>query len=234
MLIQIAVLAVVFILIAVRQIGSVKLQIWQIMLGGASVVLLLGQISPEAALKAINIDVLLFLFGMFVIGQALEESGYLSHLSYKMFRRAKTIDALVLFILFGMGIASAFLMNDTLAIIGTPVVLLLARKHRIHPQMLLLALAFAVTIGSAMSPIGNPQNLLIALNGNMENPFVTFFSYLFLPTMINLLLCFVMLKFFYRGHFHDNNLSHSQEPIRNHNLAVLSKFSLFVVLLLCT
>src|SRR3989338_6232006 len=193
MLIQIAVLAVVFILIAVRQIGSVKLQIWQIMLGGASVVLLLGQISPEAALKAINIDVLLFLFGMFVIGQALEESGYLSHLSYKMFRRAKTIDALVLFILFGMGIASAFLMNDTLAIIGTPVVLLLARKHRIHPQMLLLALAFAVTIGSAMSPIGNPQNLLIALNGNMENPFVTFFSYLFLPTMINLLLCFVML-----------------------------------------
>ena len=232
MLIQIAVLAVVFILIAVRQIGSVKLQIWQIMLGGASVVLLLGQISPEAALKAINIDVLLFLFGMFVIGQALEESGYLSHLSYKMFRRAKTIDALVLFILFGMGIASAFLMNDTLAIIGTPVVLLLARKHRIHPQMLLLALAFAVTIGSAMSPIGNPQNLLIALNGNMENPFVTFFSYLFLPTMINLLLCFVMLKFFYRGHFHDNNLSHSQEPIRNHNLAVLSKFSLFVVLLL--
>src|SRR3989344_6165080 len=102
MLLSISVLAVVFILIAVRQIGSVKLQIWQIMLGGASVVLLLGQISPEAALKAINIDVLLFLFGMFVIGQALEESGYPSHLSYKMLRRAKTIDALVLFILFGM------------------------------------------------------------------------------------------------------------------------------------
>src|SRR3989338_3218341 len=232
MLIQIAVLAVVFILIAVRQIGSVKLQIWQIMLGGASVVLLLGQISPEAALKAINIDVLLFLFGMFVIGQALEESGYLSHLSYKMFRRAKTIDALVLFILFGMGIASAFLMNDTLAIIGTPVVLLLARKQDLDAKLLLLTLAFAVTIGSVMSPIGNPQNLLIAINGNIGNPFIIFFQYLFVPTMVSLLACFFILKFFYKGKFGNGTLNHSQEPIQNHQLAVLSKISLILLITL--
>src|SRR3989338_3723396 len=177
-MIPIIILLIVFVLIAIRQVGNLRLQIWQIMLSGALAVLLTGQISPTDALKSINLDVILFLFGMFVVGQALEESGYLSHLSYKLFKKAKSADHLILFILFGMGISSAFLMNDTLAIIGTPVVLLLARKHRIHPQMLLLALAFAVTIGSAMSPIGNPQNLLIALNGNMENPFVTFFSYL--------------------------------------------------------
>src|SRR3989344_2069086 len=232
MLLSIAVLAIVFILIAVRQIGSVKLQIWQIMLGGAIAVLLLGQISPENAIKSINLDVLLFLFGMFVVGQALEESGYLSHLSYKMFRRAKTIDHLIIFILFGMGTASAFLMNDTLAIIGTPVVLLLAKKHKMHPQVLLLALAFAVTIGSVMSPIGNPQNLLIALNGKIGNPFTTFFVHLLIPTIINLILCFALLKYFYKEHFHDNNLSHSQEPIKDRNLAALSKFSLMLIFFL--
>jgi Na+/H+ antiporter NhaD/arsenite permease-like protein len=65
---------------------------------------------------------MLFLFGVFTIGQAMEESGYLSNLSYKLFNRAKNLDTLVLFILFGIGILSAILMNDTLAIIGTGVV----------------------------------------------------------------------------------------------------------------
>ena len=58
----------VFILIAVRQIGRFRFQIWQIMLLGALIVLISGQISPFDALKAIDIDVMLFLFGMFIVG----------------------------------------------------------------------------------------------------------------------------------------------------------------------
>jgi Na+/H+ antiporter NhaD/arsenite permease-like protein len=232
MIIPIIILLIVFILIAFRQIGNIKLQIWQIMLFGSTAVILTGQISPIDALKSINIDVILFLFGMFIIGVGLEESGYLSHISYKFFKRAKTLDYLLLFILFFGGIFSAFLMNDTLAIIGTPVVLLLSKKHRIHPQVLLIALAFAVTIGSVMSPIGNPQNLLIAINGNIDNPFITFFRYLFLPTMINLLICFFVLKFFYKEHFHNDKLNHSQEPIKDKSLSLLSKISLILVVIL--
>ncbi|PKP58821.1 MAG: hypothetical protein CVT88_06670 [Candidatus Altiarchaeales archaeon HGW-Altiarchaeales-1] len=55
-------------------------------------------------------------------------------------------------------------MNDTIAIIGTPIMLMLASRSKISPKLLLLTLAFAITIGSVASPIGNPQNLLIALN----------------------------------------------------------------------
>jgi len=232
MKIPIVILAVVFLLIAIRQIGNFRLQIWQIMLGGALAVLVFGQISPQSALRAINLEVMLFLFGMFVVGEALEQSGYLAHLSYKIFKKAKTIDQLLLLVLLVMGIASAFLMNDTLAIIGTPVVLLLARHHKISPKVLLLALAFAVTIGSVMSPIGNPQNLLIAIYGNIKNPFITFLKYLFIPTMINLLLAFLLLKQFYKNGFHNSILNHSQEPIKDHKLAFLSKISLGLIVVL--
>jgi Na+/H+ antiporter NhaD/arsenite permease-like protein len=62
---------------------------------------------------------------------------------------------------------------------------------------MLLTLAFAVTIGSAMSPIGNPQNVLIAINGNVTNSFVTFLRYLFVPTVVNLFLAFTLLRLFY-------------------------------------
>jgi len=231
-MIPLIVLLLVFVLIAVRQVGNIKLQIWQIMLLGALGVLLSGQISPGNALKSINIDVMLFLLGVFIIGQALEDSGYLSHLSYRLFRWAKSLGSLVLFILFGMGILSALLMNDTMAIIGTPVVLSLARKADTQPKILLLSLAFAVTIGSVMSPIGNPQNLLIAIHGNVTSPFVTFLKYLLLPSLLNLFMAYLLLRLFYRKQFHSKPLTHSREPIKDPKLAILSKTSLILLVVL--
>jgi len=231
-MISLIILGLVFTLIAVRQIGNVRFQIWQIMLLGAFGVLVTGQISPVAAVKSINIDVMLFLFGVFVIGRSLEESGYLAHLSYRFFRKAKTLNILVLYIIFGMGIFSAFLMNDTLAIIGTPVVLALARNTNMQPKILLLSLAFAVTIGSVMSPIGNPQNLLIAIHGGITNPFVTFFKFLFIPTVVNLFLAYLLLRLFYKKQFHAKPLSYNKEPIIDNNLAKLARASLVLLVIM--
>ena len=231
-MIPIITLAVVFFLIAIRQVGRLRFQIWQIMLFGAFVVLVTGQIPPFEAVKSINIDVMLFLFGVFIVGRALEDSGYLSHLSYRFFRKAKTLNILVLCIMFGMGISSALLMNDTLAIIGTPVVLSLSRKTNIQPKILLLSLAFAITIGSVMSPIGNPQNLLIAIHGNITNPFITFFRFLLVPTAINLFLAYLLLRIFYKKHFHGRPLSYHADPITDHNLARLAQAASILLVLM--
>jgi len=226
------ILLIVFTFIAVRQIGKIKLDIWQVMTLGALGCLLTGEISAFDAVKSVNLDVIIFLFGMFVVGVGLEESGYLSHLSYKIFKRAKSQDELLILILFIIGFASAFLMNDTLAIIGTPVVLHLSKKHNTSGKLLLLTLAFAVTIGSVMSPIGNPQNLLIALEGNIHNPFILFFKLLLIPTVINLIVAYFVLKLFYKDKFHNNSLNHSQEPIMSKSLAKLSKISLYIIIIM--
>jgi Na+/H+ antiporter NhaD/arsenite permease-like protein len=225
----IIVLALVFLLIAFRKLGPLRFEIWQVMLLGALAVLLTVQITPLEALRSINLDVMLFLFGMFVIGRALEDSGYLSHISYRFFKRAATGKMLLLYILFVFGFLSAFIMNDTVAIIGTPVVLLIATKHQMEAKPLILALAFAITIGSVMSPIGNPQNLLIAVNSGMQNPFLSFFRYLFIPTVINLFIAYMFLVFFYKDNFKKTDLIHSQEPIRDHNLAILSRISIILL-----
>lgn len=226
------ILLAVFVLIAVRRIGRYRLQIWQIMLLGAIAVLATLQISPLAALRAINLDVMVFLFCVFVIGQALEESGYLSHLSSRFFRQARSLDSLVLMVLLGVGGMSALLMNDTLAIVGTPVMLLIARANPgsiRNPKILLLALAFGVTVGSVASPIGNPQNLLIAINGDIENPFVTFFRYLLLPTLVNLVLTYVVLRLFFRKHFNKEIVTCSSERVTDGHLATLARVSLFML-----
>jgi Na+/H+ antiporter NhaD/arsenite permease-like protein len=204
------------------------------MLFGAIAVLITGQISPLNALLSINLDVILFLFGMFIVGVALVESGYLSHLAYRLFKRAKSSDQLLLTVLFGVGLASAFLMNDTLAIIGTPVVLLLAKQCKLPPKLMLLTLAFSVIIGSVMSPIGNPQNVLIAINGNVSNTFVTFFRFLLLPTVVNLFLAFILLRLFYKNDLQACVIEHREEPVKDHKLAALSKLSLVLIGVLVT
>jgi Na+/H+ antiporter NhaD/arsenite permease-like protein len=229
---SIIILLIVFALIAVRRIGSIRFQIWQVMLFGAVAVLATGEISPGNALKAIDPDVMLFLFGMFAIGQALEESGYLSRLSYLLFSRARSLSGLVLLVLFGMGLLAALLMNDTLAIIGTPIMVLLARKNGIPGKILLLALAFAVTIGSVMSPIGNPQNLLIAINGGVAAPFITFLKFLFLPTVLNLFIAYGFLRLYYRRHFNGVLLPQDPGVIQDRRLARVSQVSLGLLVLL--
>jgi Na+/H+ antiporter NhaD/arsenite permease-like protein len=219
-----AALVAVLVLISARQVGKLRLQIWQIMLAGAMAVVLTGQISPYDAARAINLDVMVFLMGMFIVGEAMKESGYLHALSYRLFCRAESVDGLLLLILFGFGILSALLMNDTVAIIGTPLMIYLARAHCISPKLLLISLAFAVTTGSVMSPIGNPQNLLIAINGGLADPFFTFTRHLFLPTIANHILAYLILKIFFADQFRSGPLNHLQEPIRDRKLAFISSY----------
>jgi len=224
-------LAFVFVMMMVRRIGRFHLELWHIMGIGALMVLGTGQISLWEAMKAINWEVMGFLLTMFVVGAAMEESGYLSHMTYEIFKRVKTTDGLVLVILLVMGIGSALLMNDTLAIVGTPVVLHLAKKHQLRPSLLLLTLAFAVTIGSSMSPLGNPQNFLIASEGKVSFAVVTFLRYLGIPAILNLLIAYGVLRWLYRDDFkRDGALVHSQEPIHDHTMAILARISLGILL----
>ncbi len=230
--IPVLILGLVFILIAIRQVGRLRLRIWQVMLGGALAVLVLGQIPPLDALRSVNSDVMLFLFGMFVVGEAMERSGYLPALADRIFGRAHSHDQFILLILLGMGLLSAILMNDTLAIIGTPLVIAYACRFGVPPKTALLALCFAVTIGSVMSPIGNPQNLLIATYSQVPQPFVVFLIYLGLPTMVNLLVAFAMLTWLNPIGKGECRLEPQTDLIRDPRLADLCRISLLLILVL--
>ena len=226
---SVIVLAVSFVLIAVRQIGRIRLQIWQIILGGAIVVLLTGQISVSAAASYIDPTVIVFLIGIFILGEALVRSGYIQYLSHRLFKRFRSVDHLVLAIIFFMGFASMFMLNDTMAIIGTPIIMLFAIKEGINPKLMLLSLAFAITIGSVASPIGNPQNLLVASSGLVSEPFVTFFSNLLIPTVINLFVAYIVLRLFFREDFGNKSLVHTNISIKDKGLAKLCRISIILL-----
>lgn len=227
-----AALGAVLVLIAARNLARIPLGIWQIMGLGALAVLLTGTISPAEAWSAIDWEVMGFLFGVFVLGHALVESGWLGALSARAISRVNSADILLIAVIVGAALGSAVLMNDTLAIIGTPIALALARSHRLPPALLLLALAFGVTIGSVMSPIGNPQNLLIALHGGIANPFLDFLTALGPPTLLNVLITYALLRLAYRRHLHGEALVHLPVTISDPRLARLAGLSLGLLVLM--
>ncbi len=229
---SVIILIIVLFAIALRQVLRIPLRIWHIMSLGALAVLLTQQITPLQAIKAINWNILCYLFGVFALGQALEVSGYLQQLSGRLFKHAQSINHFLFLFVFAIGISSALLMNDTLAIIGTPLCLLLARANKLSPQPLLLALAYSITVGSVMSPIGNPQNLLIAIHGGLTQPFVTFITSLALPTLLSLLMVFIYIRVKYRRDFVVNKIELGKPDPGDVHLISRVKLALTVFVLL--
>lgn len=194
--IALAVFGVVYTLIIGRR--RFGIPIWTAMLIGAALMVGLQVIGVEAALTSINLEVIAFLFGMFSIVSALERAGVLQLIAIKMLAIAKTPRKLLMTFVVGMGLLSAFLVNDTIALLGVPIVIHVARHSGIRSVVLLLALSFGVTVGSVMTPIGNPQNLLIAIQSGISTPFITFLIHLAVPTIISLFVTYFILRVYYR------------------------------------
>lgn len=223
--VSLVIFVVVYGLIAVRNIRGINLPMWAMMLAGALAVLLLQIIAFDDAYKSINFDVIFFLIGMFLLVSGLEASGLLRYVTIKILEHAKTPDRTLWFILLVLGVLSAFLMNDTIALVATPIVLGIARQMQVRSAPLLITLAFGITIGSMMTPMGNPQNLLISLSSGIEYPFWTFLQYLAAPTFACIGATYIIVKQVYKkdlAHATASQLVATKELITDFKLAKMS------------
>ena len=224
--VAVIILLVTLIGIAIRRMTRIVIPIWAITTAGAGAALLGQQITPMHAVSAIEPDVMIYLFGVFLIAQAAEDSGYLERLTDTLFYHAHTGTHALFIILFVLGLGAALLMNDTIAILGTPIIIQLCQSHKKLLKPLLFALAFSVTIGSVMSPIGSPQNLLIAVKGEIDSPFFQFIKFLATPTLLNLVVTFLFVWFFYRKTLAEPITKPTPSPIRDPHTVRLVQFSL--------
>jgi len=223
----VGILAVVFLLIMVRRVGKFRLPIWGIMTAGALAALLFQTISISSAISAVQLDVIAFLFGMFVFGAALDKSGLLHSVVLRGFTKAKNKRQVMLIFMITTAAAAALFMNDTVAVIGAPLAMFCAAKFGIPVVRMLLALCFAVTFGSAATPIGNPQNLLIALSG-VPDAFVTFAIYLVVPSVLCL---FISYKFLARGISSEAVVMDKSDDVFDDRLSSICKISFVLILL---
>jgi len=163
---------------------------------GAVAMVLFGVISLKEAYTAIDLDTLLFILGMMIIVAYAELSGFFQIAENYILKNAKDASSLLLFLVISSGLLSSLFMNDTICLLFTPGVLRLTRRACLNPIPYLIALATSSNIGSVMTIIGNPQNMLIGLYSKI--PFLKFLRILAPVTFIGLILNFLLIRFIYR------------------------------------
>ena len=232
--VSIAVFLIVYALIVLRNLRWFHIPIWTVMLAGAVAMVFLNAIPLDAAYQSVNLNVIFFLIGMFTIVAAMDLSGLLEYSTLRIIEIAKTPGKAFALIIAGMSAMAAFLMNDTLALMATPIMLSLSKQMRIRPTVILIALAMGITIGSVFTPVGNPQNLLIALSSGIPNPFFNFLYYLLPPTLVCILVTYLILRVFYRKDLAMARLDGlNEEPkkaIKDARLARISAYTILIVI----
>ena len=164
---------------------------------GAVFMVLFGVLSIEEAYAAIDFNTILFILGMMIIVAYMEISGFFGIAENFILKKADTPDKLLLLLIFSSGILSSLFMNDTICLMFAPIVLRLVRRADLNPIPYLIALATSSNIGSVMTIIGNPQNMLIGLYSKI--PFLEFMRVLAPVSVIGLLLNYFVIKKIYRN-----------------------------------
>jgi Na+/H+ antiporter NhaD/arsenite permease-like protein len=132
-----------------------------IALVGSAILIALGVLSLTEAWQAIDPKTIIFLLSMMVINAHLTYAGFFQVALAFLLHLTRSPFGLLIILTFGSGFLSAFLLNDTLALVFTPLTLSLTQTLKLNPIPYLLALAAATNIGSVATISGNPQNILI-------------------------------------------------------------------------
>jgi Na+/H+ antiporter NhaD/arsenite permease-like protein len=190
------ILVVTYLLIAVQRVPYLRLNRPSAALLGAVAMVTIGGLPLHDAYAAIDLDVMVFLLGVLLMTGFLEIGGFFEWAARRVVRQARSARALLGAIVAVSGILSAFFVNDTICLVLTPLVLAALRPLGLSPLPFLLAIALGSNVGSAMTPMGNPQNMLIGVASEIH--FAKFIAFLALPSLGGLVIVFLVLSFAFR------------------------------------
>lgn len=141
----------------------------------------------------VNSNVILCV-GMFVVGQALFETGMANKIGGLVVRFAKTEKMLIIAIMLIVCIMSGFLSNTGTAAVLIPVVCGIADESGYSRGKLLMPLVFAAALGGNISIIGAPGNLM-GVNALQEAGIATSF-FMYAPVAIPMIIAGILFYAF--------------------------------------
>jgi Na+/H+ antiporter NhaD/arsenite permease-like protein len=197
---------------------------------GAVAMVALGVLTPaQVYTEAISWDTLVLLLGMMVITSVMARAGIFRWIAWVALRRAHGPRALLAVLVLVAGTLSALLVNDTVCLMCTPLVIALAEAAALPALPYLLGLAFASNAGSVATLTGNPQNMLIGTLSGIS--YAQFSKALLLPALLSLAAVLAVLLVAFRRELSWKRLSVDvPAPPLDRKLALLCTAGLAFVL----
>ncbi|MGE4281180.1 MAG: SLC13 family permease, partial [Magnetospirillum sp.] len=181
---------------ALGRVPGLKLDRTGIALIAAVVLLASGKVAVEDAGAAIDMSTMLLLFALMLVSAQFQEAGLYRVVAGKLAVDAASSDRLLALVIGISGLLSAVLANDIVVFAMAPMLVEGVRGRGMDPRPFLLALAGGANAGSAMTIIGNPQNILIGQVGGLD--FWRFLLVCGVPAVVAMILVFFVIRRMWR------------------------------------
>ncbi|PYK79376.1 MAG: anion transporter, partial [Verrucomicrobia bacterium] len=152
---------ITYVLISGRQLKILPLNRPAAALLGAVLMVSTGVVTPERAYRAVNYDTIVLLLAMMLIAAYLYLAHFFEWAADAVLQFAHTPARLLFYVALTSGILSALLVNDTICVMLTPLLIAVIRRGKLPMLPYLIALATSANIGSVATLVGNPQNMII-------------------------------------------------------------------------
>ncbi|MEF0943533.1 anion transporter [Rhizobium sp. BR 362] len=188
---------------------------------GASLMVGSGILSMKEAYDAIDFDTIVLLLGMMIVVAHLRLSGVFRIVNAWVGRHARYPIILLAGIVLVVGFASAFLVNDTICLVMTPLVLDIVLRMKREPTPYLIGIATASNIGSVATITGNPQNMIVGTLSGI--PYGRFAATLAPVAGVGLILTVGLLAVLFRREFTARDVLAVDEEVTRYHPAVAFK-----------
>ena len=133
-----------------------------VVLIGAVVLVLIGALDQDEAIKGIDWNTIGLLAGMMILVSISRRSGLFQYLAIWSAQRVKASPAGILLMLqIATALLSAVLNNVSTVLLIVPVTLVIVEELELPPYPFLFAEVFASNVGGTVTLIGDPPNILI-------------------------------------------------------------------------
>ena len=222
--------------IALGGIPGLALDRTGIALLGAIAFVASGALTPLAAAQSVDLSTIFLLYALMVVSAQFRLGGFYTEVARRLTAYVRRPRVFLFWTMCASAALSAVLANDIVCLAFTPVLCVTLAHEGYDPVPFLIGLAVSSNIGSAMTVIGNPQNMLIGQVGNVS--FVKFFLFSAPPSIAALLCSYMIIDMIYKKRFIQKeplNIAVEQGPAYNrHQSRKAFVFTLILIVLFFT
>lgn len=160
---------------------------------GAIAFIVLQRMTISQVTHYLDLSALAILFSFMIISAQFYYSGVYTYIIERMGNWKLAPSKLLLVVILISATLSALLINDIVCLALTPLIIKVCFRKKLKPIPFLIGLACSSNIGSALTLVGNPQNLLIGQVFNIS--FIQYIKFSLIPCLSALVATWLIIKF---------------------------------------
>ncbi|CAG7785049.1 unnamed protein product [Allacma fusca] len=159
--------------------------------------------TTEEMVSWLDMDTLILLFSMMVMMAVFCETGFFDYSAYIMYKVTNgQVWPLITGLCIFTALVSAFLDNVTTVLLMTPVTIRICEAMTLNPVPVLISIVIFSNIGGAMTPVGDPPNVIIANNPKVLEAgvdFSVFALHMLLGIIPVIIVAYIQLRIIFRS-----------------------------------